>query len=276
MLRQFQRQCLVDNSQRALLHARLDSILHDRDRIEEPAPANALQALLGQVTPGVSSELGARAILRDTIEFAKDVLGDSVRFAAFERTYKENAEQRQVLRGWLATFLPLINAPTQSSIFGLAPYQELTIFQVLDALSALDAGEIQPLFEARKGKNRRANRWSLARAKLEALLWKKRLVALGHAEKSANYQVTVAFGEQWDTIRKWKAQCEQVLGPGDVTWQLEYAGSTRDIYVSPPRGGLFGGWKPDPDAALRTAGSAYRSEVQRSAELSKRKCRAAA
>jgi hypothetical protein len=150
------------------------------------------------------------------------------------------------------------------------PAKELSVFDVLNALSALGAGEIQPIFEANRGKNRRANRWSLARTKLDALVWKKRLVATGLTEKQAKYRVMVAFGEQWDTIRKWEPQCEQILGRFHVFWELSYAGGENDFYVRPGWAGFFRR-TPDIDAALTAAGAKYRHELIRSAVGSKAK-----
>jgi hypothetical protein len=146
----------------------------------------------------------------------------------------------------------------------------------MDALRALDAGEIRAVFVAKTGKNRRANRWTLARTKLEALAWKKRLLALGYAEKAANFEITKAFGEQWDTIRKWRVQCEQILGADHVRATLDYAGGASDVYMRPATGGMFAAAKVAPLTNLESAGTAYRAELRRSGELSKRKSRAAA
>lgn len=268
----------MHESARAKFHERLDEILDRRFELEPPINSlgklAGLPAILPGAVPAVSPDV-ARHLWVATIALARDALGDAVRAAAVPRLYKEDTEQRGLLQSWLSDLWPLLNAPSWT-ILGISPKRELTVFEVMDALSALDAGEIRPLFVANTGKNRRANRWSIASAKLEALIWKKRLRALGFAEKAANFEVTMAFGEQWDTIRKWRTQCEQILGEAHVRVALDYAGSSRDVYVRQPQGGLFASVKRDPLKSLQTAGSAYRSEIQRSAELSKRKSRAAA
>jgi hypothetical protein len=263
----------MHESVRAKFHERLDEIMDRRSELEPPAKSLAELAFLPGTTPPLPRG-AARYLWLDVIALARDVLGDALRASAIERLYKEDSQQRGLLRSWLSDLWPLLHVPP--SILGIAPQRDLTIFEVMDALSALDAGEIRPLFVANTGKNRRANRWSVARAKLEALVWKKRLRALGYHEKASNLEITMAFGEQWDTIRKWKTQCEQILGAEHVRAAMDYAGSSRDIYVNRPRGGFFGSLKPDPLKSLQTAGNAYRGEVRRSAELSKRKSRAAA
>jgi len=74
-------------------------------------------------------------------------------------------------------------------------------------------------------------------------------------------------------MRRWKAQCEQILGAEHVKWQLGHAGSAADIYIRSPKPGLFGNWKPDPVEGLQRDGNAYQQEIRRSAELSKAESR---
>jgi hypothetical protein len=182
-----------------------------------------------------------------------------------------------LLKAWLSQLYPLLQPPI-GALNGLGELRQLTYFNIMDALSALDAGEVRPVFAPNAGKNRRANRYSLARAKIEALMWKKRLVCLGFREKDARYEITVAFGEQWDTIRKWEKQCTDILGALHVRSSLLFAGSAGDPCVQPVQiKGLFGNRKPlNPLYSVKAAGDAYREEVRRSAELSKRKSRPAA
>lgn len=265
---------MVDETMRRSFHERLDLILDLRSELEVPAE-NALAALLGNHHQQVHSESGAGNLFDEAVQLARDILGEGVRRAGLRRKYKKGEEERTLLRSWLLAIAPLV-AVQPSSILALIPEKELSLFDVIDALSALDAGEIRPLFAANTGKNRRANRWSLAQTKLQALVWKKRLLALGHAEKSANYEITKAFGEQWDTMRRWKVQCEQILGADHVKWELAYAGSSTDMYIRPPAQGMFGNWRPNPDDGLMRDGNAYQQELRRSAELSKRKSRAVA
>lgn len=259
----------MDDSTRRTLHERLDAILDRRCEIEPP-PQNALGALAPWSPTSSAEHSGARQLWLATIDLAKDVLGDSIRRGALRRLYEEDRQQRKLLQSWILDLWPLVHTEPQT-ILAIAPKREFTIFEVMDALSALDAGEIRSLFKANTGKHRRPNRWSVARAKLEALAWKKRLRALGYAEKAANFEVTLAFGEQWDTIRKWKPQCEQILGAVHVQVSLDHAGSSQDYYVKPPQGGFLGAIKADPLKSLQSAGNAYREELRRSVELAKRK-----
>lgn len=259
---------MVDDRMRRELHERLDQLLDTRNEIEVPS-----LNYLGSLTLGshqVNDAWAATKLYTTGISFLREVLGEAVICAALPRTYENDENQRALLLNWLTFLLPLIDAPPHS-LLSIAPMREMTIYDVLNAISALNAGEIQPLFRANTGKNRRANRYTLAQAKLQALVWKKRLEALGHSGKSANYEVMVAFGEQWDTIRRWQPQCEEILGSTHVDFILRLAGNSNDIYVKPPRSGMFGSWRPDPKADLARAGESYRAELKRSAELSKAK-----
>jgi len=265
----------MDDVTREKLHARLDEILDRRAEIEPPESpdrVNYLGALSGYApsTPEVPPA-DARELFSAMIELARDALGDQVRRSGLWRHYSNPAQQRKIVKSWLDELWPIINAPPQSALT-IAPQSELTVFDLMDAISALDAGEIRPMFVANTGRNRRANRWSLAQTKLEALAWKRRLLALGYREKAANFEITKAFQEQWDTIRKWQPQCEAILGRSHVAVSLGHAASTADYYVR-PRSGLFGPVRPDPIKSLQSAGDRYRAELNRSAELSKRKGR---
>jgi hypothetical protein len=265
----------MHEERRRELHQWLDQILDQRELLQPSV--NALAAFFPAAPQQANSADEARELWKKGIAINSDVLGDAVRSSGVDRLYDNDCEQRELLKGWLWDLYPLLHTAPQG-VLGIAPKNELSIFDVLDALSALDAGEIRPLFLANKGKNRRANRWSLARAKLEALVWKKRLRALGYAEKAANFEVTMAFGEQWDTIRKWKPQCEQILGTVRVSASLMHAGSSHDHFTKPrPRGiGAFASaFRLDPMESLKRAGSIYRLELTRSAELAKRKSRMA-
>lgn len=257
------------------LHERLDQILDKRIEIGAPPTANALGALLLQLEQrsGVDRS-AALSLIFDVIDLARDVMGDTVIARGFPRRFRQEADQRHVLRNWLRILHPLIQ-PRTGPMQEDGEIRELSAFDVLDSISALDAGEVQPIFEPNRGKYRRANHWSLARAKLLALVWKKRLRSLGYEEKAANYEITLAFGEQWDTIRKWRTQSEKILGELPVKNDIEAAGSPLDPYM-PKKSGMFGSSPSQPLAALKAAGESYREEARKAAELSKRKLRSVA
>jgi hypothetical protein len=265
---------MTSDERRRSLHDRLDQILDESSRIGGWSRPTSLAEIVVQSAceAGLSWEARrkARELISEVASLASDVVGQSVISVGLPRVYARDGEQRELLREWLSILYPLLEPPVLPSGARAEGKHELSIFDVMNALSALDAGEVQPIFVPRKGKNRRANRWSLGRAKLEALVWKKRLRSLGYAEKAANHEITIAFGEQWDTVRKWKTQCEQILGESHVYAALIMAGSAMDRYVKRKQG-VFGAPALNPMKGLQEAGEKYRSEVLRSAELSKRK-----
>ena len=256
---------MVNDELRSSLHRRLDALLDRRSSLEPEGPLNTL----GQLVAYYGGTAKARPFVYQVSEFARDLVGESVRTAALNFIPEDQKQPRKILKHWLSLVHPLLSRPSMGMLPGF------TIYDVVDGLSALDAGEIQPLFKANTGKNRRANRWSMARTKLDALVWKKRLLAMGSHEKEASFRVTVAFGEQWETIRKWKSQCEEILGEPHVEWELRLAGGESDPFVHPPasRSGMFAHSSINPERALAEAGARYQRERTRAAELSKRKSR---
>lgn len=269
---------MINAELRQQLHNELDEVLDFRRNLEgeNAQPVNALAGLGQYHTAAIAQEDRYKAIklFRQAIAFASRVIGQPTRDAVIERTYQTDDQARRVLASWIQHLRPILQLPPKS-LLGLIPDRELTTFGVEHALKALNAGEVQPIFRPVKGKNRRANRYSLAQAKLEALIWEKRLRALGHHTKDAKHMVTVAFGEQWDTIRKWHAQCQDILGADSVRFSLEFSGSSHDRYLSKSTGLLGALSRPDPAKYLGWAGDEYKRERARSAELSKRKSKAA-
>ena len=262
---------MVNDQLRRSLHKRLDDLLDRRSALEVDATVNVLGQLEVHCATTALLVARSRPLVRDAAQLARDLVGDNLQDAAFRCGPEDQKRPREILKDWLGLVLPLLK---QRPHFGFLKRQ-LTVYDVLDGLSALDAGEVQPLFKANTGKNRRANRWTLARTKLSALAWKKRLLAMGVPDKEASFRVTVAFQEQWETIRKWKSQCEEILGEDHVKWDLHFAGDETDPFIHPPqtRSGMFGSSRLDPDQALATAGANYVRERRRAAELSKRKGR---
>lgn len=262
----------MDELARQKLHQELDRILDRREELEKQYPFNAL---LG-ATPtdrnpvGSPGQITAARLFGDAVALASTTLGISVQQVALAAGYEREVDQRPILKRWLNMLVPLIYSPPSFSIVS-ASRKELSVFDALNALSALDAGEVMPLLRPYTGRNRRKNHWSLAKAKLGALIWKKRLRVLGYPEKDASFRITVAFSEQWDTIRRWQTQCESILGNPMVEAALDFAGSAGDPYVEKPTG-MFGAMKSlDPLKALEMAGADYQTQKRRAAELSPRK-----
>lgn len=262
---------MVDDELRRSLHKRLDDLLDRRSALEVVEPVNTLGQLAAHYVTTTSIAARSRPLIYEAAKLARDLVGENLQDAALRSEPEEQKRPRELVRRWLELVLPLLK---QRPHFG-SLQKKLTIYDVLDGLSALDAGEIQPIFKANTGKNRRANRWTLARTKLSALAWKKRLLAMGVPEKEASFRVTVAFEEQWETIRKWKSQCEDILGEDHVKWDLHFAGDDTDPFIHPPpsRSGMFANSRIDPEQALAAAGAGYVRERKRAAELSKRKGR---
>ncbi|GGC31188.1 hypothetical protein GCM10011371_18290 [Novosphingobium marinum] len=71
-----------------------------------------------------------------------------------------------------------------------------------------------PLLLARRGagkKGRSEHFHRIARLKFEALLWAEHFKASGMRSIDWKYRVATAFGREWETISKWKAECKTNL-----------------------------------------------------------------
>ena len=246
----------LSQADRDYLHRLLDNLI---DEVQDHSP-NALRAF-----PTLAGK-GAPGLLNSALNLVRFTLTEPILIEALDKPAKTALQQREQLKHWLFALRPLLSRSWLSGhSTGLEP------FEVMDALSALGAGEVQPIFQAQRGKNRRANHWTLARRKLQAVVWKKRLLALGKHEKEANHELTVAFGEQWDTMRKWKSQAERILGSDHVAVHLSMAGGDHDPYLHGTKG-LIGKRPPyDAKLGLMQAGSEYRAELQRAAGLNEKK-----
>lgn len=268
----------MDRRQR--LHSRLDEILDERASLEAEAgvPTHPVNALLGIPCYAHLSDspVASKAVelATEAATLAAEAVGVPLRCAALQVPANDGPGERAALRRWLGVVQPILDLPMPTLIGG-APNLYLAESAVWLGLRALDVGEVWPIFQPGKRGNRPANLYSLSIARLSALEWKRRLVAAGRSEGDANREITTSFGEQWDTIRKWERSCRDTLGTHYVTATL--ARAERDGLGRPPRrGGLFSGFgRIDPIERLGFAGSRYRAEKQRAADLSPAKQRAA-
>lgn len=266
----------VSEQERARLHRALDALLDQRAAWEQSNDIASNPSVLGGLL-GLSSYThladkaagaDARDITGDAAKLLRDVLGVALRSATFQRAIRDDDGGKRVLSDWLRVLEPILETPA-SSILGSAPDKHLQLIEVLIGLSALRAGEVQPLFRPGDRGNKPANSYSLASVKLCALEWKEALCALGHSDGEANNLISQAFREQWDTIRKWRQPCASVLGDFVVSYRL---GKARDVshYQSSGRSALFGTPRT-PEQDLQTAGAMYREERRRAADASKSK-----
>jgi hypothetical protein len=258
----------TDRHWRSGLHAELDALLDARTAFQ--AQNNIAPSLM----PGFDLQLSAahlsqtpagdeaRNLLERAIKLAASVLGTSIRSAALQKPANSPSEERLRLLRWLGFLKPIIDTPAPT-LLGGAPDAYLTYGKVFMALTALDYGEVQDIFTPANKGNRPANIASLTWARMDALRWKVRLKRLGVRDGEANLAISNAFGTTWDTIRKWRKSCEDVLGKVAVVTCLELAKDVSRYKPSPVRVRLFG--KPDPLADLELDGRLYQAELKRAA-----------
>ncbi len=261
---------------RQRLHAKLDAVIDTRAQIEAEAqitPPNALSLGLSYAHLS-TTPIGARSrdLVTEAASLVAEAVGEPLRCAAFQTPANDGPGQRTALRDWLSLLTPILDLPVPT-ILGSAPDQYLEERTVWLGLRALDVGEVWTIFEPGKRGNRPANLYSLSLARLGALQWKRRLLSLGYSEGDANREITAAFGEQWDTIRKWESSCSATLGDYFVSSGLKRAEFDEKGRSRP--NGMFASHYQAPLERLQSAGSRYRHEKRRAAELSPAKQRAA-
>jgi len=259
------------------LHKALDALLDSRAKWDRVNVADSDTSVLGRLFLRSVSHAhlaeepagsDARELMGQAANFLRDVLGPAVRSAALQLPIRDGDGGKNVLSGWLRLLEPILDT-SQPTIIGGAPDQYLALFEVFVGLSALKAGEVQPLFQPGERGNKPANAYSLALAKLLALEWKETLGALGYKDGEANNLISQAFGEQWDTIRKWRRSCATVLDEFMVSYCIRKAGDV-SRYQSRFAQGFFGAPRT-PEEDLRSAGNLYRMERRRAAEASRSK-----
>lgn len=266
-----------DISWQQRLHAKLDAIIALRAKLEEEAGVGTPKAIAMGLsyahlaTTPVAPK--ARVLMREAAALAADAVGEPLRCAAFQMPANDGAGQRAALREWLSVLDPILDLP-RPTFFSSTADQILEEHVVWLGLRALDVGEVREIFQPRNRGNRPANSFSLSIARLTALEWKRRLMSLGYSEGDANREITAAFGEQWDTIRKWEASCGSTLGEAFVAASLRRAEHDEKARADAP-GGLFGARRQTSLERLRFHGEQYKVEKRRAAELSPAKQRAA-
>ena len=270
---------LEDPDWRRDLHAKLEAILDERAELEARAEIrqthenSAFQHGSYAYLSKGPVRLEAHALLRAAASLAAEAVGVPLRSAALQMPANDGPGQRAALRDWLNALEPLTYLPLPTPLTNEGD-ESLAEHIVWLGLRALDVGEVWDLFEPGKRGNRPANLYSLSIARLSALEWKRRLLSLGHSEGDANRQITAAYGEQWDTIRKWERSCAATLGSVFVAASLARADHDESHNVGRPRG-LFGRLMDPPAERLQAAGDKYRTQKRRAAELSPAKQRAA-
>jgi hypothetical protein len=262
---------------RQRLHAKLDAIIDRRDELEAEAgvtPPSAFVALRLSYAHLSMTAAGpkARTLMREAASLAAEAVGEPLRCAAFQTPANDGPGQRAALRDWLSMLTPILDLP-MPTFLGSAPNEYLGEHTVWLGLRALDVGEVWQIFQPGKRGNRPANLYSLSLARLAALQWKRRLLSLGFSEGDANREITAAFGEQWDTIRKWEASCSATLGKVFVADGLNRA--DHDEKARPRSTGLTAAYDQEPLERLAFAGTQYRQAKRLAAELSPAKQRAA-
>jgi len=160
---------------------------------------------------GRSTEAHEAAIrfVFDICHFTRDLCGENMMKIAHSYPTASGEETDPLLLLWKRLGL----------VAHLASCPQDTYFKdMLDELITIASGDA-PYFFARRGKSAQsesAHGFRLQWLKLEALKWAAFLKSSGMRSIDYQYQIANAFGRDWGTIAKWKAECTKRLSKTDV------------------------------------------------------------
>lgn len=176
---------------RQRLHSELDELLDWQDRLQA-------RGLDEQENSG-----WAIILLRQAVEFARRASGKELIDAALrgvkdcDRASAINGIQRQIT---IAAELFDGALPSSSSA---------TLSAAASELRAIWSGDEPKLFARMPG---RKVPFRVAHAKLSAVGWDAYLAAKGEAAHVRHALIAAAFGHEWDTISRWRADVAKILG----------------------------------------------------------------
>jgi len=177
----------------------------------------ALDALLDRrastVSPTTDLRLLPHIMLRDTLLFARDVLGEE--YVAGAMKTGGEGEALLLLSHRLGMLRPMLSDPWPDG---------LTLDDITGEIYAI-AGDDAPRIFARKGKKGSlVNGHRLKTQQLKALTWERRLVAAGMSEREARSAISDQYASApWDTIRTWRKSCAAAFDEAEVEFQLKMA-----------------------------------------------------
>lgn len=177
----------------AHLHTRLDELLKLRDLCASP----------------LASGLGVQRFLKETLYFARDVMGEDV----FRRALRKgiDGDGPLLLANRVAQMAPLIgdNWP-----------DDFAFKAILSELFAVANGDEAKLLKAKRPQGQSRNAHALLEIKLEAHAWYK---VLGEYTRSAGSRLDLfceVYGITADAFQKWRQEARRKLGADYVDRHL--------------------------------------------------------
>ena len=156
------------------------------------------------------------------VDLLSRAMGDRVKIAANLSSSSNDATKRMSLALQLKLLREIFVLP--QGLFSLGGNAGcLDPDEITDALTALNHGEVMPLFEPVKLKGTSANRFTRALHKRRALCWRAFLSERAGRKKRASSDVADAFGVTPEALRTWNGQCTTIFGTWDIENRLRQA-----------------------------------------------------
>lgn len=106
---------------------------------------------------------------------------------------------------------------------------------LIDEIERLPFGDEPELLRpAQRKRGEHSQPARIAKARLSALQWTEYLKARRIAPRQYKQEIGLAFGTDWDTVRKWRQSVERIFGPEETQNYLEYAAEGYGLHFEFP------------------------------------------
>ena len=187
-------------NRRAFLHSQLDELLD-------------LQEEFHSADPSEEGHFGgwATSLVQHAAAFARIVCAPGLIEEALGNV--ESGSRYEVLRS-IELQLSLASALFDQAA---TPKSDASIGAATEEIRAIMSGDEPRLFARMDG---RKTPYRVAKAKLQAIGWDQYLEARGEPPYLRHARIAVAFGHEWDTISRWRADVVPYLGEQHVLRSL--------------------------------------------------------
>lgn len=197
----------------------------------------------------------AKLLINDLLDIVAQVAGPDLLATA----YGENPESDDAA-GVLAALAQRTSLAARifASLESPNDLHPSSLLAASEELAALASGDAPAIFaQHQRNRAQRTNAYRLAQRQLAAFEWEAFLAEMGEATAVRRARITMAFGAQWDTVRKWRSPISRLLGSRHLE-DVE-----RHARLTAQQGWQLRGRTCSDSEALVSDGRAYQDELRR-------------
>jgi hypothetical protein len=157
----------------------------------------------------------AAGIVQDGLLILKQILGDEILIAFLGDV--DPGDPRDVLEAIRSRCWSI------GALFAKLPQDKASFWEIAGEAHAIAEGDAPVIFAQLPGVRKKPSR--LTKAKLGAICWDVYLEQLGIEGVSRHADIAKAYGTDWGTIFKWKAQALELFGQSYLDYRLWVARS---------------------------------------------------